>query len=280
MIKDAPKMPLNQNINLNEALKFSENLAIKVGALIEKGKTKIEVVKFKDRQDIATNIDLEAEKLIISAINTQFPHHHIISEEAGDNHQHSDYTWIIDPLDGTKEYLRNIPQYNTSFALLYHGKPILSVVYHPVGNILYSAAKSLGAFENGHPIQVSQTTKIEDAFLYSYLPSHKIDYQAAKLAYQQIFNLSRVSYRIRGSAEEAITLCYLASGKIDGALNFVQSNQPHDIIPGLFIALEAGATITNPQGKSPTNDDYCQGFVASNGLIHTQIISAINQSIK
>jgi len=266
-------------LDLTQALKFAESLAVQTGEIIEQGKSKIEVVTFKDRQDIATNVDLQAEAFIISAIKQNYPDHQIISEEAGDNHQESDYAWIIDPLDGTKEYLRDLPYYNTNFALMYQHQPVLSVVYHPVGHRLYCAAKNMGAFENGRRITVNQISSLKDAFIYTYLPSYKTGYQEAKNYYQQIFNLSRKSYRIRGSAEAATTLCYLASGKLEGAINFAQSKAP-DIIPGHFIALEAGAIVTNLLGKPIINNDYSQGFIASNSHLHPQIIATLNQAVK
>ena len=102
-------------VDLIKAKKFTEELAKKAGKFLLENQEKVKIKRYKDRQDIVTNIDLQAEKIIISAIEKKYPKHNINSEERDFINKNSQYTWYVDPLDGTKEYFRQIPEYNTSF---------------------------------------------------------------------------------------------------------------------------------------------------------------------
>ena len=142
---------------------FAQHLAEKAGQVILSGKEEVRVVKQKDVRDIATNVDLEAEKLIVELIRAEYPEHSVFSEEQGLSGPKSEYQWIIDPLDGTKQYLRNLPNFSCNICLTFKEKAIVSVVYFPLFKRLYSAAEGLGAFVDGRKTKMSPISKLEEA---------------------------------------------------------------------------------------------------------------------
>lgn len=263
-------------LNLNKVLKFAEELAVEIGEYILSQQDNIQIKAYKDRRDIVTNVDLEAEKRIISKIRKKFPDHGIFSEEAGDDNVDSEYKWIVDPVDGTKEFTRGIPQYNTCFALEHNGEAIVSVVYRPTNKELNSAAKGVGAFVNGIKVKVSDEDKLENSFVFSYLPTYKVPEDESLEAWRKLQKLSRASYRLRGIAEESAALCWVASGKIEAAINIGPQPKWHDIVPGLLIAREAGAKVTDSLGEEIVPHDLKNGFVVSNGRIHKELLGVLN----
>ena len=150
-------------LNLKTTLNFSEKLAIKLGKYILDNRSRIKVVEQKDLVDICTNIDKEVEQIAIDAISIKFPGHNIISEEIGEISRNSDYTWYLDPIDGTKEFLRDIPAYNTTFSLEYKNEIILGVTYQPFSKALFSGAINTGAFKNKQIIKVNQQDKLNES---------------------------------------------------------------------------------------------------------------------
>ncbi len=259
-------------MDLHFTLKFAEQLAVKTGEQILEKQKHIKIIAFKDRQDIVTNADLDAEQSIIRKIKGLFPSHRIYSEEEGSVEGSSEYEWIIDPIDGTKEFVRGLPSFSTCFALEKNGQAILSVLYEPVARKLYSAAKNIGAYEDGKKVNVNAQSSLENSFVYAYLPHHQYDAQVAEKLWNAIEKLSRKTYRIRGIAAEALAMCWVASGKIEAFISQNTFAGWYDIIPGLFIAKEAGATVTGIDGNKFTKDRLSNGFIISNGKIHSQLI--------
>ena len=265
-------------VDLIKAKKFTEELAKKAGKFLLKNQEKVKIKRYKDRQDIVTNIDLQAEKIIISAIEKKYPKHNINSEERDFINKNSQYTWYVDPLDGTKEYFRQIPEYNTSFSLFYKNKPILSIVYIPYSKQLFSAAKSVGAFLNNEKIQVNNKNKLKNSIVYIQ-PScfAKIKDKLFNENFKKINGLTKRVYRLRYSPNDNNYLCFLALGSIEAYLNFVYpSKSIQDLIPGLFIAQMAGAKITDLKGRKLEFSKPKQLYIASNTKIHDQLIKIIN----
>lgn len=222
---------------------FAERLAKGAGKILLVYQKVAKVVIEKDIQDIATNADLASEKYIINKISEKYPKHSIVSEEAGENDKKSIFRWIIDPLDGTKEFVRNIPLYNVSIALEYNGETIAAAIYRPFENTLFSAGKDTGAFKNGERIGVSGTTLLKNAFVYAYLPSflrNKLDYD---WSFDKLRQIGKIAYRLRGMSDENSALCWLGMGGVEVYLNLCNPPKKHDIAPGLLIAQESGAFV-------------------------------------
>lgn len=187
--------------------------------------------------DIVTIADKESEKVIKSMIHDLYPEHGIISEESDPEHTEREWTWIIDPLDGTTNFSQGLPGFCTSIALAHFGEPVVGVVFAPYLNELFHAVKGKGAFRNGSPIKCSSKSALDSAMVASGYPYDRRENPDNNIAQaDSVIPLVR-GYRCMGSA--AIDLCYVASGFYDAywELNL----KIWDIAAGRLIAEEAGA---------------------------------------
>jgi myo-inositol-1(or 4)-monophosphatase len=264
-------------INLKKAKVIAEKIARQVGEFLLEKQNEVEILEFKDRQDILTNIDLQAERMILSVLEKAFPQHNILSEEKGVINRKSSFTWIIDPLDCTKEYIRGIPLYNTSIALEKDNEPILGIVYRPCGDDLFSGAKGLGVFQNKRPILLSSQVKLTNSFVYAYLPNYKTDPKMFSWAWKKLSLIGRHCYRIRGIVDENSAMCWVANGACEAFINFGNpTTKRWDVAAGMAILKEAGGRFTNLKGRRIENRDLNQGLVVSNGKIHEQLIKILS----
>ena len=266
------------DIDLIKAKKFSKKLALKAGKFLIENQKRVKIKAYKDRQDIVTNVDLQAEKIIISAIEKKYPKHNINSEEKGVINKNSQYTWYIDPLDDTKEYLRQIPAYNTSFCLFYQKRPILSIVYLPYSKQLFSAAYNKGAFLNNKKIHVNSKKSLKDSIISLCPPCFKkVSSEIFENNFKKISQLTKKVYRLRYHQADNAFLSFLALGAIEARLNFCYPIKAvHDVVPGLFIAKMARAKITDLKGKKLDFSKPKQLYIASNAKIHDQLIKILN----
>ncbi|OGV95832.1 hypothetical protein A2W24_02135 [Microgenomates group bacterium RBG_16_45_19] len=262
-------------LDLKSALNFAQNLAQSVGEKLLAMQNNVSVVAFKERQDMVTTADYAAEKLYLKAIHHQYPDHSIHSEEQGSDQKKSDYQWIIDPLDGTKEYLRGIPLWNTNLTLELHRRPILSVIYKPDLKVLFAATKVVGVLENGRQTKLSTIKSLSQSHIYAYLPSQASVFQPLAKPWQKMAQLSQQTYRLRGSSEEVVSIAWVAIGKIEAAVNFCRFPQWYDFASGLVCAQTAGCRVTDLNNQPIDSRGQYQGYIISNGLIHQAIIDSI-----
>ncbi len=265
------------NKDLKTYFSFAKKVALNVGKILVKEQEKVKVVRFKDRKDIATSADLASEDFVIHSILKYFPNHGVISEEKGEINTTSDFVWIIDPLDGTKEYVRGIPLWNFSMALEYKGELQVSVVYRPFERSLFSALNGEGSFLNGKKIGVSSSEELQDSFVYCYLPSYHRQKDKYDWAWNFLKEIGKNVYRLRSSSDENSALSWLAQGGIDAYLNLSNTPKWHDIAPGLFIAKQAGALVSDINGKEISKDSFNGIIVANNKHIRDYLLKLINQ---
>lgn len=242
-------------------LEFCKKIASEAGNILFKGQDDIKIINQKDSQDIATNADISSEKYLIDKILKKYPNHGICSEEKGEINPKAEFKWIIDPLDGTKEYIRNLPMWNISIALQYRGETVVSVVSRPYENIIYSAGKGLGSFRNNDRLSVSKTDDIKNSFVYCYVPSYKRQQEKYDWAFDKLKQIGKKVYRLRTLSNGNTGLCWLSQGSFDAYINLTNPPKSHDILPGLFIAKEAGAynTVNNiPLVITNNKKIYCQ----------------------
>ncbi|MCU7693470.1 inositol monophosphatase family protein [Haoranjiania flava] len=217
-----------------------------------------------------TEADQAAEKAIINTIKNQFPDHFILSEETGAIPSHSDYKWIIDPIDGTVNFSQGIPICAVSVGLEYHGEIILGAVYNPLANEFFFAEKDKGAFLNDRRISVSKKAEIEKSCFVTGFPYQYLDQQNGPL---QVFErLIRRGFAVRRLGSAALDLCWTAAGRFEAFYEHLL--QPWDTAAGILILTEAGGKCTNLQGG--TFDIYQHGLIASNGLVHDELVKIIN----
>ena len=224
-------------------------------------------VLYKADNSPVTRADIETEKLIRKIISKNFPDHGIIGEELPPLNPKARYQWVIDPIDGTKMFVRKIPLWSTLLALLEDNKPIIGVVFLPAIDNLYYAAKNRGAFLNNKRIHVSKVKDINFAFL-----SHGSIKRFSDV--NKINNLLKIvnkSHAIRGFGDSD-AYSYVASGKIDIHLSAAEAI--HDIAAPAILIEEAGGKFTDFSGKFSLTSGNA---VATNGLLHTQVLRLLKQ---
>jgi len=220
--------------------------------------------------NLVTEADHASEKAILDVIYKEFPDHHILSEEAGEIIQDSNYKWIIDPIDGTVNFAHSIPLCCVSIAVEYKGEIILASVYNPIMNELFFAEKGKGATLNDKPIRVSKKQNVMNACLVTGFPYTYLDMPNGPL---QIFEkLIRKGIPVRRLGSAATDLCWVAAGRFDGF--YEHKLQAWDSAGGYLIVEEAGGRVTDFNGSkfSP----YQPHILATNGDIHEEMLAVIN----
>lgn len=256
----------------NDFLKVAKQAALEAGKVIFKQFGKKQKIYDKgESSNFATQADLDAENIIIKNILKNFPDHNIISEEKGEIKNLSDYTWVIDPLDGTISFAADMPFFVVSIGLLYKYEPILGVVYWVTQKKLYFAQKGKGAYMNDQKLSVSKVDKLENAVMgidFSHLNSRKtkFDKYIAPIIYK-----TRYPYSL---ACDALVLALVAEGSLDG---FPTLANVWDFAGGVILVEEAGGKVTDPEGNPLSWSRKRLDIVASNGLIHDEILEALKR---
>lgn len=209
-----------------------------------------------------TEADHASEKAIIGVIRSSFPDHFILSEEAGEMKQASEYKWIIDPIDGTINFANAIPICCVSIGVEYRGELVMGAVYNPFMQEMFFAEKGKGATFNGRPIHVSNKADLAKSCLVTGFPYTYLDSPNGPLQVFERFIRQGIAVRRLGSA--ALDLCWTAMGRFDGF--YEHRLQPWDSAAGVLILEEAGGKITGFNGEAYSI--YQPDILATNGVIH------------
>jgi len=223
----------------------------------------------KGPADIVTATDVEVQGLIVRRLGRRFPAHGILAEEGLDATAGTEWRWIVDPLDGTKNFARGIPSFCVSIAAERGGRVELGVVLDPIHDELFVAVRGCGAWCNGRPIRVSEVSELKAAFLGTGLP-HRVRRFAGSVG-RTFTRFSTCSLGVRDRGAGALDLCYVACGRFDGYWEIDQS--PWDIAAGGLIVEEAGGRMSDFRGGP--FDIFGGETVASNGRIHDQILAVL-----
>lgn len=252
-------------------LKIAKEAALEAGKIISKyfGTKHQYQFKNEDKSDFATQADLESEQKIVQILTKNFPKHNIIAEEGGKTNKNSDYTWVIDPLDGTISFACGMPYFAVSIGLLKENTPVLGVVYHVFTKDLYWAQVNKGAYMNGKQIKVSQKNELNSANL-----TIDFGHRQRRLPKIDLYIIPLVKeagylYAI-GSA--VMSMMLVAQGIQDGMI--VQA-WIWDGVAGTIIVQEAGGRVTDFSGNQIDWTNPRLSIVATNGLIHDQILEAL-----
>lgn len=231
------------------------NIAVKAArraaAIINRASFNIDQLKVtqKGTNDFVTEVDEAAEAAIIEVLKKAYPDHAILAEESGpsDNLQdENEYVWIIDPLDGTTNFIHGFPQFSVSIALQYRGQITQAVVYDPTRNELFTASKGAGAFLNDKRIRVTKRDKLADALIGTGFPYTDLTGLDDYLKMFRLMTERSAGLRRPGSA--ALDLAYVAAGRLDGF--FEKNLKPWDIAAGSLLISEAGGIVANFSGES------------------------------
>jgi myo-inositol-1(or 4)-monophosphatase len=204
----------------------------------------LEIIE-KGKNDFASQVDKAAEDIIIDTIKKAYPHHAILAEESGVmSGKDNDTTWIIDPLDGTTNFLHGFPHFCVSIAVTHLGKIQHGVIYDPIRDELYSASRGEGARMNGNRLRVSKADKLEKSLLGTGFPYTDFDNLDEYLKFLKVIIPSCAGIRRAGSA--ALDLAYVAAGRLDGFWEF--GLKPWDIAAGALLVQEAGGYVSTMNG--------------------------------
>ena len=258
------------------------NVAVKAaraaGALINRAALDVEAVRvsLKQTNDFVTEVDQAAEAAIIETLLTAYPGHGILAEESGSEHgaKDSEFIWIIDPLDGTTNFIHGFPFYCVSIALSVRGKIEQAVVYDPTRNDIYSASKGRGAYVNDRRLRVAKRTRLQECLIstgFPYRPGDKLKPYLGMLG-----EVMSQCAGVRRPGAAALDLAYVAAGNSDGF--FETGLQPWDVAAGSLLVTEAGGLIGNFTGEADFMD---QGeCLAANPRIYGQLVATLEKYSK
>jgi myo-inositol-1(or 4)-monophosphatase len=229
--------------------------------------------ELKGAVDPVTQVDRDAETAIRAVIAAHFPDDGILGEEGGGADWRAGRVWIVDPLDGTVNYVHRVPQVAVSVALWDGGKPLVGVIIDVARNDQYAAVAGEGATMNGEPIRVSTTTTLDGSLVVTGFPYDRREHAAEYL--KVVEEVMRRSTGTRRLGAAALDLAWLASGRFDG---YWEHGGPHGIKPwdvaaGILLVNEAGGTYTDESGD--VGNLEARAHVASNGMIHEELRSIV-----
>ena len=222
--------------------------------------------RLKGFRDFVSEADLAAESIILETIRSAYPGHSVLSEEAGDTMvPASEYCWIIDPLDGTKNYLWGIPLCNVSIALAHQGNVELGVVYDPWRDEMFWGMRGKGVFLNDRPVRVTEHERLSDSLVAT---DFSFAHERAEMALALSRSLQTEVAGTRAFGCAALDMAYVACGRLDAYFNY--GLHIWDMAAGGFLISEAGGRTTTLDGK----EDYLRsrGCLATNGRIHAAIL--------
>jgi myo-inositol-1(or 4)-monophosphatase len=256
---------------MKDIIEVGIEAAKEAGVFLLKNFGKVEYIESKGDRNLTTNLDREAERMIVDKIKVRFPEHGIFAEESGKQETDRDYLWIIDPLDGTHNYIRKINIFGTSIGVIHKSEFIAGFIYMPLDDELYVGEKGNGSYKNGVKISVSNKDDLSDCSVsFDSSIRYSLDAMLATLR-----DLSKDAFNIRMLGSSVRVLSYIAEGRLDGSIEF--HDAPWDFAGGVCIIEEAGGKITNLEGGHLTYDTV--GYIASNGIIHEKLNSFVRLKV-
>jgi len=255
---------------LNTAVKAAR----KAGSIITRASFDLDklTVRRKRQNDFVTEVDHAAEDAIIGVLRDAYPDHGILAEESGEKAADSEYQWVIDPLDGTTNFLHGFPQYCVSIGLLHKRKLQQAVVYDPNRNELFTATRGVGAYLNDRRIRVSKTERLGEALMGTGFPFREVGELDNYLGMFKRMTLGTSGIRRPGAA--ALDLAWVAAGRIDGFWEIGLS--PWDMAAGALLVREAGGLVGDLDGE----DKFMESgrIVASNAKIFSAILQTLRKA--
>ena len=231
------------------------------------------VANHKGKTDLVTKTDLHSENIIKSIIRASYPDHDLLAEESEKESSQSDFLWIIDPLDGTTNFVHGYPSFAVSIGLFFQNKPLIAVVLEMPNTKLYTAIKDEGAWCEGQPFTCSQTDSIEKSLLLTGFGYEHGELWERNMALFKDF--TDKSHGVRRLGAAAVDLCHVASGKVDGYWEF--DLKPWDSAAGILIAQEAGCVVSQMDGSDYSI--YDNNILVANPKIHREMILEIKKII-
>jgi myo-inositol-1(or 4)-monophosphatase len=255
---------------MHPMLNIAVRAARRAAGIINRAARNLDVIAVKEKaaKDFVSEVDREAEQAIIRTLREAYPDHSILAEESGACGK-SEYEWIIDPLDGTTNFLHGFPQYAVAIALRHRGVVTQGVIYDPSRNELFTATRGRGAFLNDQRMRVSRRPRLESSLLGTGFPFRQLEHIEAYLATLREMMTRAAGVRRAGSA--TLDLAYVAAGRLDGFWEFGLS--PWDMAAGALMVVEAGGLVGDLAGEP----NYLQtgNIIAGNPKIFVELLKFI-----
>jgi myo-inositol-1(or 4)-monophosphatase len=254
---------------LNTAVKAAR----KAGSIITRASFDVDklTIRRKQQNDFVSEVDDAAEEAIISTLRDAYPDHGFLGEESGYKDRDAEFLWVIDPLDGTTNFLHGVPQYCVSIGLLQKGVPQQAVVFDPNRNELFTATRGVGAYLNDRRIRVTKTDKLEDALLGTGFPFKEVsnldDYV------RMLKNAMRTCSGVRRPGAAALDLAWVACGRYDGFWEMGLS--PWDMAAGALLVREAGGLVGDFEGNEGFLDKG--RIVAANSKLFASLLKLLHE---
>ena len=264
--------------NLHPMLNVAIKAARAAGAIINRAALDVESVRISQKQvnDFVTEVDHASEAAVIETLLTAYPDHGIWAEESGKQHgkQDSDFVWIIDPLDGTTNFIHSFPVYCVSIALAVKGKIEQAVIYDPSRNDLFTATKGRGAYMNERRMRVSKRTELKNCLISTGFPFRPGDNFNSYL--RMMADVMQRTAGLRRPGAAALDLAYVAAGFTDGF--FETGLSPWDVAAGSLLVTEAGGLIGNFTGEANFLEQ--KECVAGNPRVYGQLVGMLGKYSK
>ncbi len=253
---------------MNDHIRIAIEAAREAGLMLKENFGRTLDVERKADSSLVTNVDKAAERIILSKIKGSFPTHSVLAEESGLN-RGDDFTWVIDPLDGTHNYVRGNLMYGVSIGLIYREEFVAGVIYMPATDEMYAAQRGQGAFRNEKPIRVSANRELSRSTLLFDSGLHEgVDF---KLEVLKRVSPSMFNVRMLGASSRNLT--YVAEGKADLIVEF--DEKPWDFVAGAVLIREAGGEISGFH-EEPVTLDHAR-YVAGNRVLNGRMREFLNR---
>ena len=256
-----------------DAISVAIEAAYKAGELILRNFRQPQEVYMKAPTEVVTQVDRDAEDIIVRTIRQAFPNHEFLGEEGHTASQEADHVWVIDPLDGTRNYTLGIPFFCTSIALSVRGQPVLGVIHDPNHGETFSAQAGEGAYLNGTQVHCQPRPSLEQAIAYAgFVPAQSPD--NPELALPMVIRLRPHIAAVRNLGSAALSLAYVACGRLDIA--FQDWVSAWDVLAGSVLVKEAGGMVTDVCGSEISATS--QSIIATtNPAFHTTVLRVAQQ---
>lgn len=248
-----------------------EQLTQQVGKWLLEQRISPEAIETKSLNNFVTFVDKGAEEQLVAVLSSLLPSSGFIAEEGTGSPVKDGYNWIIDPLDGTTNFLHQVPVFCISIALHFQGELLLGVIHDPNRNETFSCAKGHGATCNGNPIHVSTATSLADSLLATGFPYDDFGRQEQYL--NLLGHITKNTRGVRRLGSAALDLAYVACGRCD--LFYEYALNPWDVAAGILLVQEAGGTVSDFQNED--NALFGKDILASNSGTHQEMLQAIER---
>jgi myo-inositol-1(or 4)-monophosphatase len=255
--------------DLQPYLSAAQEAAREAGRFLRQSLDESREVYYKGTLDLVTEADRKSQEMIFSRLSASFPEHDFLAEEGLCRNRGSEFCWIFDPLDGTTNFAHRLPIFSVSIGLERRGEVVCGVVYDPMREEMFSAAKGLGATNNAKKIRVSATGELGKSLLATGFP---YDIRVSRINNLDHFvNFCLRAQAVRRCGSAALDLCYVACGRFDGFWEL--KLKPWDVAAGALILREAGGRATDFQGKE--SGVFEAEVLGTNDLIHEEMREVI-----